>query len=478
MRSFGALLYQTNRFLSHHFKCHKQHHNCHRMSDLTENLSIPKPLIAVCQMTATANKEDNFTICKSLIENAKFRGVQMVFLPECFDYVGKSWKQSVEMSEDLGGDLISRYRALAKKHMLWLSLGGFHQKNDSKTVKNTHVLIDSNGEIAGNYVKLHLFDVDLRETKLHESDYTYPGQVITPPIESPVGKIGLSICYDLRFPELAIALTKQGAQILTYPSAFMEPTGVAHWESLLRSRAIENQCYVVAAAQVGKHNDKRSSYGHTMVIDPWGTIIAECSKGTGMCLAEIDLDLLEKVRREMPVWNHRRSDLYGQVLSICKKPAMKIDDQPYYQFGPKQIYSNQVFLRTELSFAFVNIKPVVPGHVLVSPFSPVAHFKDLNQEQISDLWLTAQKVSTVVKNHFSGTALTFGIQDGKDAGQTIPHVHLHILPRRPGDFSNNDQIYEKIQANDENLGGTNLRSFEQMVKEASELRKYFPENFS
>lgn len=446
------------------------------MSNLADNLSTPKPLIAVCQMTSTVDKEQNFAVCKALIEKANSRGVQMVFFPECFDYVGESWKHSVEMSESLDGDLMSRYKVLAKKHGLWLSLGGFHQKNDLKTLKNTHVLINSDGELAGSYVKLHMFDIDLKELRLHESDFTSPGQVITPPIETPIGKIGLSICYDLRFPELSIALTKQGAQILTYPSAFMEPTGVAHWESLLRSRAIENQCYVVAAAQVGKHNHKRSSYGHTMVVDPWGTIIAECSKGTGMCLAEIDLDFLEKVRREMPVWNHRRSDLYGEVLPLSKNVSVKIDDQPFYQFGHLQLPSSQVFFRTELSFAFVNIKPVVPGHVLISPFSPVAHFQDLNKEQISDLWQTAQKVSAVVKKHFSGTALSFGIQDGKEAGQSIPHVHLHILPRKAGDFENNDDIYQKIQANDKNLEAGNLRSLKEMAEEASVLRKYFPES--
>jgi len=156
-----------------------------------------------------------------------------------------------------------------------------------------------------------LFDVEIPEKniRLKESDLATGGSSIVLPVSTPVGHIGLAICYDLRFPELSTQLSKFGADILTYPSAFTYATGLAHWETLLRARAIENQCFVIAAAQIGHHNTKRRSYGHAMCIDPWGKIIATCGdKMDQPCYAIADLDYnrLEEVRKNMPVFNHRR----------------------------------------------------------------------------------------------------------------------------------------------------------------------------
>ncbi|KAF9364827.1 Nitrilase [Mortierella sp. NVP85] len=149
-----------------------------------------------------------------------------------------------------------------------------------------------------------------------ESQSTVAGERIVPPVTTPVGKVGLGICYDLRFPELALELRRQGAEILTFPSAFTIKTGEAHWEVLLRSRAIETQTYVVAAAQVGKHSEKRSSYGHAMIVDPWGRIVAECDgQEEGVAVASMDFEALERIRLEMPVMNHRRYDTYSQQPS-------------------------------------------------------------------------------------------------------------------------------------------------------------------
>uniref|UniRef100_A0A8D2J3T0 Nitrilase 1 n=1 Tax=Varanus komodoensis TaxID=61221 RepID=A0A8D2J3T0_VARKO len=172
------------------------------------------------------------------------------------------------------------------------------------------------GAIVAAYRKTHLFDVELEgRVSLQESAFTNPGPEIVPPVSTPAGKVGLAVCYDLRFPEMSLALAQAGAELLTYPSAFTVPTGCAHWEVLLRARAIETQSYVVAAAQTGKHHQRRSSYGHTMVVDPWGSIVAQCGEGPGLCYAEIDLAYLRRVRQEMPVWDHRRTDLYGQVAA-------------------------------------------------------------------------------------------------------------------------------------------------------------------
>ena len=168
-------------------------------------------------------------------------------------------------------------------------------------------------------------------------------------------------CYDLRFPEFSLSLARMGAQILTYPSAFTVATGLAHWESLLRSRAIETQCYVIAAAQTGMHNSKRSSYGHAMVIDPWGAVVAQCREGTGIALATIDLSYQTKVRSDMPVSLHRRYDVYNLPEADYLSNNPLPDDEDVFDFGQVKIKGWSVFLRSRHSMAFVNRKCVVPG---------------------------------------------------------------------------------------------------------------------
>ncbi|KAG7241522.1 hypothetical protein INR49_025427 [Caranx melampygus] len=245
-------------------------------SSLSRMSTAPQSVAAVCQVTATPDKEANFSACKNLVEEAKERGAGMVFLPEGFDYIGSSREETLSLSESLTGDTISRYTQLARKS--------------------------------------HLFDVELPEkgVSLKESAFTIPGPSMVSPVQTPIGKVGLGICYDLRFPELSVALQRNGAEILTYPSAFTVATGVAHWEVLLRARAIETQCYVVAAAQVGRHHEKRSSYGHALVVDPWGEVVGDCGgDNPGMVLVEINLGKVSSTRRNMPVQQHRRdTDFY------------------------------------------------------------------------------------------------------------------------------------------------------------------------
>ncbi|KAM3918092.1 deaminated glutathione amidase isoform 1-T2 [Leptodactylus fuscus] len=277
-----------------------------------------KPLIAVCQMTSTADKEQNFFTCSRLIHEAAIRRASMVFLPEAFDYIGSSNEETLSLAETLQGELIQRYSALARDCCIWLSLGGFHEKgldwDKDRRISNSHVILDAAGNVVSVYRKTHLFDVNLKSgVTLRESEFTVPGTEIVPPISTPAGRVGLTVCYDLRFPEMSLALSREGADILTYPSAFTITTGLAHWEVLLRARAIENQCYVVAAAQTGAHNARRTSYGHAMVVDPWGVVVAQCTDGTGLCYAEIDLPYLQKLRRDMPLHDHHRPELYGYV---------------------------------------------------------------------------------------------------------------------------------------------------------------------
>ncbi|XP_064605423.1 nitrilase and fragile histidine triad fusion protein NitFhit-like [Liolophura sinensis] len=434
-------------------------------------------VVGVCQMNCTSDKEANFSVGKSLITRAKRRGAKMVFLPECFDYVGEDKEKSLSMAETLEGDLITRYRHLAKEQDVWLSLGGFHHKGppgDGKAaIKNMHIILDNQGDIKAHYSKTHLFDIEIKDKVcLKESDFVIPGQKIVPPVPTPVGKVGLAICYDLRFPELSIALTQQGAELLTFPSAFTQTTGLAHWESLLRSRAIENQCYVLAAAQTGKHNAKRTSYGHAMIVDPWGCVVAQCHEGVDVCFAEVDLDYLHKVRTDMPVQQHRRQDLYGY---ICVSHIGEIESDDSYQFGDFSIRNTQVFFRSALCIGFVNIKPVVPGHVLVAPLRPAKRFADLTQPEVSDMFACVQKISGVLEGEYGAKSLTIAVQDGEHAGQTVQHVHVHILPRKPGDFAFNDDIYKELDAHDKNVTSdkSKLRSEEDMAEESFRLRKLF-----
>lgn len=437
---------------------------------------VQRPSVAVCQTTATADKEANFRTCSELVVEAQRRGARMVFLPEATDYVAESKAQAHEMAEPLDGPLVAKYRNLAKERGIWLSLGSVHVKDpegSSGRVRNTHVVINGLGEIAATYSKVHLFDVDVPGFRMKESDYTIAGGELTSPVPTPVGKVGLGICYDVRFPEFSLGLAKMGADVLTFPSAFTVPTGMAHWEPLLRARAIESQCYVVAAAQVGQHNPKRTSYGHAMVIDPWGCVTAQCSDTVGVVTAEIDAGLLQKVRRGIPVWNHRRTDLYGNLSPAPEaRRAAGIDDTPTYQFGQVTLRSSQVFCRTPFSVAFVNRMPVLPGHVLVAPLRPALRLGDLSADEVSDLFLLVQRVQSAIERHFGARSSTVGLQDGPDAGRTIDHVHVHVLPRKPGDFERNDDVYAKLEKHDKDETKPK-RTEEEMAAEARQLRTYF-----
>lgn len=264
-------------------------------------------------MCSVNDKDKNFNVCKDLVQQAKSKGVALLQLPECFAFIGggKKKNESIENAETLEGPNMKRYLNLAKENKIWLSLGGYHEKVEGeKKIYNTHVIVNSEGEIVTTYRKMHLFDMDLPEgPTMKESEVVMPGDKLVMS-NTPFGKVGMSICYDLRFPEMYLALREGGAQILFIPAAFTKVTGEQHWKALLQARAIETQSYVVAAAQVGFHHPERESYGHAMIIDPWGKILGEVEDGTGIATAHIDLEFVENVRKSMPVMNHRRKDFY------------------------------------------------------------------------------------------------------------------------------------------------------------------------
>jgi predicted amidohydrolase len=265
-------------------------------------------LVAAVQMRTTPDVDANLDAVRRLTTRAVARGARVVFLPEAFAYLGPdSGKRAILEPLPAGGRILDACRALARDTGTHLVLGGFHETgSDPEKARNACVHVDAGGEVAAVYRKIHLFDVDLADgTRLHESAHTEPGSelVVT---EMPFGTLGLSVCYDVRFPALYGGLVDRGATVLTVPSAFTASTGKDHWHVLLRARAIEWQCYVVAPAQFGNHHGSRTSYGHALIVDPWGCVLAECGDGEGLAIAEIDPARVAAVRRELPSLAHRR----------------------------------------------------------------------------------------------------------------------------------------------------------------------------
>jgi predicted amidohydrolase len=282
-------------------RCGEREHAEHAMS---------RPnLIAVGQMTSGDDVDKNLDACARLCRAAKERHASLLVLPENFAFLGRGDGDTLARMEPLDGPLFSRFRALARDHGLWVSFGGFPERASDTHAHNAHVVVDDAGDIRAVYRKIHLFDVELGVSQYRESAAITPGRDVVV-ADSVIGRLGLSVCYDLRFPRLYQTMTARGAEVLLVPAAFTLLTGKEHWEPLLRARAIENECYVAAAAQTGRHNDKRDTYGHAMIIDPWGTVVAQCRDGEGVAVADVDVDWIATVRRRIPVLQHRRDELY------------------------------------------------------------------------------------------------------------------------------------------------------------------------
>ena len=263
---------------------------------------------AVVQLNCTSDEQANWESARGLVERAAGYGARLVATPENTNYLGPH-EEKVRRAEPLDGPTCTRFAALARGLRIHLLLGSYNEKSDEpRRCYNTSVLFSPEGEILAAYRKIHLFDVDVPSgVRFAESATCKPGSEVVV-AETPLGRIGLTICYDLRFPELYRKLVDRGVEILTVPSAFTLTTGKDHWEPLLRARAIENQCWVLAPAQHGEHDDAglKASWGHAMIVDPWGLPAATASDGPGIALAEIDLERVQRVRRAIPVAQHRR----------------------------------------------------------------------------------------------------------------------------------------------------------------------------
>ncbi|KAK6933300.1 Carbon-nitrogen hydrolase [Dillenia turbinata] len=276
--------------------------------------------VAAVQMTSINDLAANFATCSRLIKEAAAAGVKMIFFPENFSYVGAKDGDSLQIAEPLDGPIMQGYCSLARESNIWLSLGGFQEKgSDDAHLCNTHVIVDDTGSIRSTYQKIHLFDVNVPGGRVYkESSFTEAGKD-TVAVDSPVGRLGVTVCYDLRFPELYQQLRFQHqAQVLLMPAAFTKVTGEAHWEILLRARAIETQCYVIAAAQAGHHNDKRESFGDTLIIDPWGKVVGRLPDRltTGIAVADIDFSVIESVRAKMPIAEQRKPIDFWKQASL------------------------------------------------------------------------------------------------------------------------------------------------------------------
>ena len=275
--------------------------------------------VAAAQMTSADDLAANLATCRDLAAQAAAAGTALLVLPECFAFIGSKLADKFKIAEVLNpespGPILGMLQEIAKEHKLWVIAGGMPERlaeeadlppNELTQAFNTALVLKPSGEIAFTYRKIHLFDVAIPgRAEFRESDVTAPGDRVMV-AETDLANIGLSICYDLRFPELyrEMALT-HGAELIVVPAAFTAHTGAAHWHTLLRARAIENQCYVIAAGQTGYHNPARESYGHSLVIDPWGTVVAELESGVGLATAEIDLDVVDRTRLEMPCLEHQ-----------------------------------------------------------------------------------------------------------------------------------------------------------------------------
>jgi deaminated glutathione amidase len=267
-----------------------------------------RSIAAVCQMSCTADGADNLRQAEELVRAAAAAGATFISTPENTNYLGPH-AEKVRLAETLDGPTCSLFSSLARELSLHLLLGSFNEKSPVKELCfNSSVLFDPSGASVAVYRKIHLFDVDVPGgVSFRESATVAPGSdVVVAPTS--FGTVGLSICYDLRFGELFRSLVSSGASLLTIPSAFTATTGKAHWEILVRARAIESQAFVVAAGQVGEHGDSglRESHGHSMIVDPWGRILAEVPSGVGFAVAELDLAEIARVRGAIPIAAHRR----------------------------------------------------------------------------------------------------------------------------------------------------------------------------
>ncbi len=263
-------------------------------------------LAAAIQMNSLPDLHKNLAQAEDLIDLAVRRGAELVGLPENFSFLGDE-DAKLAQSDSIAQESEKFIKTMAQRFQVSILGGGFPVPVEGGKVYNTALLIDRSGQEVARYEKVHLFDVNLPDGNTYQESQTVLAGLRVPPVypSKELGNLGLSVCYDVRFPELYRQLSQMGAEVLFVPAAFTAYTGKDHWQVLLQARAIENTCYVIAPAQTGRHNSIRQSHGHAMIIDPWGVILADAGDAPGVAIAAIEPARLEQVRRQMPSLHHR-----------------------------------------------------------------------------------------------------------------------------------------------------------------------------
>lgn len=263
-------------------------------------------LAAAIQMNSLPDLHKNLAQAEELIDLAVRQGAELVGLPENFSFLGDE-AAKMEQAEQIAQESEKFLKRAAQRFQVTILGGGYPVPASQGKVYNTALLVDPSGQELSRYEKVHLFDVNLPDGNTYRESNTVVAGLNMPPVHpsKELGNLGLSVCYDVRFPELYRHLSQMGTDVLFVPAAFTAYTGKDHWQVLLQARAIENTCYVIAPAQTGHHNSRRQSHGHAMIVDPWGTVLADAGEATGVAIAAIEPSRLEQVRRQMPSLQHR-----------------------------------------------------------------------------------------------------------------------------------------------------------------------------
>lgn len=264
--------------------------------------------IAIFQSRTGVDPAENARALVSATEQAAHGGAEMLFTPEMSGLLDRDVERARKSVRNFEEDeVLAACREAAKRNRIWIHLGSLAVAAEGEKFANRGFVIDFAGEVRASYDKIHLFDVDLPTGESWRESNVYRGGSEAVVVDgTPVGRLGLTICYDLRFPALFQSLTDAGAEVVAVPAAFTVPTGRAHWEILLRARAIEAGVFVVAAAQCGRHEDGRETYGHSLLVDPWGTILLDMGEQVGVAFADVNLTKIDEVRGRVPAIRHRR----------------------------------------------------------------------------------------------------------------------------------------------------------------------------
>ena len=272
--------------------------------------------VACIQTNSKSDPNINIREVSSLIRAARSTGAELITTPEVVGMLEPNREKALNKAqpENYHG-VLREFRALSRDLAIWLLIGSISIKLSNGKLANRSFLINPDGQIIARYTKIHMFDVEVNDGSIYRESATYQPGTSACLASTPWGLVGLTVCYDIRFPALYRDLAKAGAKIIFIPSAFTEVTGEAHWHILQRARAIENGCFIVSAAQTGMHEQNRKTFGHSIIVDPWGNILADANKDVGFITADLDLNLVDEVRKKIPSLTHDRE--YSKSFKVC-----------------------------------------------------------------------------------------------------------------------------------------------------------------